>query len=225
MSDAETLAPDRAAPRRRDAAATRAAILEAAQVQFARLGYDRAALRDIAAEAGADVALIKRYFGGKEALFTEALKASIRAEPLKAWSRATFAHEVATMMAGLPGAHGGKAGDDPPSDAPPPDASDTYAAEDRAHSFQFLLRAATSPTTAPLLNLAVQERFLTPIRDWLGGEGAQDDAVKARARVLAGAFIGFLVERLIRGEALRGRERAVFIERVTALFEALIGEG
>ena len=42
------------------------------------LGYDRAALRDIAAAAGADVALIKRYFGGKEGLFTEALKASFR---------------------------------------------------------------------------------------------------------------------------------------------------
>ena len=213
MTDAATLAPEstegRAPPRRRDAAATRAAILEAAQGQFARLGYDRAALRDIAAEAGADVALIKRYFGGKEALFTEALKASIRAEPLRAWSRATFAHEVATMMAGMPGGGpGDKAGADGERD------------DTRAHSFQFLLRAATSPTTAPLLNLAVQERFLTPIRDWLGGEDAQ-----ARARVLAGAFIGFLVERLIRNEPLRGRERAVFIERVTALFEALIGEG
>ena len=206
MNDAATLSPDRApppqsTPRRRDAAATRAAILEAAQGQFARLGYDRAALRDIAAEAGADVALIKRYFGGKEALFTAALKASIRPDPLPDWDRARFPHEVATMMAGLPGGPEGK------------------DEEGRAHSFQFLLRAATSPTTAPLLNLAVQERFLTPIRDWLGGEDSQ-----ARARVLAGAFIGFLVERLIRGEALQGRERAVFIERVTALFEALIGE-
>ena len=216
MSDAATLSPDRAPPRRRDAAATRAAILEAAQAQFARLGYDRAALRDIAAEAGADVALIKRYFGGKEALFTEALKASIRAEPLKAWSRATFAHEVATMMAGLPDA---KAGGGPHGHG------EASHDETRAHSFQFLLRAATSPTTAPLLNLAVQERFLTPIRDWLGGEKAQTADVQARARVLAGAFIGFLVERLIRNEPLQGRERAVFIERVTALFEALIGEG
>jgi AcrR family transcriptional regulator len=69
----ETLTPPRVvAPRRRDSQATAAAILEAAKSQFARAGYDRASLRDIAAEAGADVALIKRYFGGKEALFTEA---------------------------------------------------------------------------------------------------------------------------------------------------------
>ena len=200
MSDAAVI--ERAPPRRRDAQATRAAILEAAQAQFAQLGYDRAALRDIAAEAGADVALIKRYFGGKEGLFTEALKASIRPDPLRDWDRASFGRDVGTMMAGPPQSYG--------------DGKD----DGRAHSFQFLLRAATSPTTAPLLNVAVQERFLTPIRDWLGGEDAQ-----ARARVLAAAFIGFLVERLIRGEPLQGKEREVFIERVTALFEALISYG
>jgi hypothetical protein len=66
----------------------------------------------------------------------------------------------------------------------------------------------------------VQERFLAPIADWLGGEDAQ-----ARARVLAAAFIGFLVERLIRNEPLQGREREVFIERVTVMFEGLISDG
>ncbi len=82
-----------------------------------------------------------------------------------------------------------------------------------AIALQFLLRAATSPTTAPLLNVAIQERFLRPIRDWLGGEDAP-----ARARVLAAAFIGFLVERLIRDQPLAGRERDVFIEeRATTL--------
>jgi AcrR family transcriptional regulator len=192
MSEAAIL--ERAPPRRRDAGATRAAILDVAKAQFARLGYDRAALREIAAEAGADVALIKRYFGGKEALFTEALKASFRADRLKEWKRETFAHDIATMMAGAA-----------PMDEP------------RTHSFQFLLRAATSPTTAPLLNVAIQERFLAPIRDWLGGEDAQ-----TRARVLAATFIGFLVERLIRGESLAGVERAVFIVRATSAFEALL---
>jgi AcrR family transcriptional regulator len=192
MSDARTL--ERPPVRRRDAQATRAAILEAAKTQFARLGYDRAALREIAAEAGADVALIKRYFGGKGGLFTEALKDSIRTDRFKDWRRATFARDVAMMMADAAGAD-----------------------EPRTQSFQFLLRAATSPATAPLLNVAVQERFLEPIREWLGGEEAQ-----VRARVLAAVYIGFLVERLIRGEPLRGAERATFVERVTATFEALI---
>jgi AcrR family transcriptional regulator len=184
----------RASPRKRDAEATRAAILNAAKAQFARLGYDRTGLRDIAAEAGADVALIKRYFGGKEALFTEALKASLHPERVRMWDRQSFAHEIATMMA-----------------------NDAHRDEERTHSFQFLLRAATSPTTAPLLNVAIQERFLGAIRDWLGGNDAE-----ARARVFAAVFIGFLVERLVRDAPLEGREREVFIARATAIFEALV---
>ena len=181
-------------PRKRDAAVTRAAILEAAKAQFAVLGYDRAALRDISAEAGVDVALIKRYFGGKEGLFTEALKASFRPDLFQSWDRATFAGEIAVMMAG----------------AVPTD-------ETRTHSFQFLLRAATSPTTAPLLNVAIQDRFLAPIQSWLG-----EDPTGARARVLAATFIGFLVERLIRAEALEGAERDEFIRLATATFDGLL---
>jgi len=183
-----------AAPRKRDAEATQAAILASAQEQFARLGYDHVSLRDIAGDAGADVALVKRYFGGKEGLFTEALKASFRPDHLSEWDRATFPRQVATIMA-----------------------DNIQADESHAHSFQFLLRAATSPATAPLLNVAVQERFLRPIRDWLGGDDAQ-----ARARVFAAAFVGFLVERLVRSRPLKGRERDAFIESTTAIFEMLL---
>jgi AcrR family transcriptional regulator len=194
MSDAETLSLERVQPRRRNAEATRAAILEAAKAQFARSGYDLTSLRDIAAEAGADVALVKRYFGGKEGLFTEALRASFRPDLLQAQDRETFARETATMMAGP-----------------------ARADEARSHTFQFLLRAATSPTTAPLLNLAIQERFLGPIRDWLGGEEAA-----ARARVLTAVYIGFLVERLIRDEPLKGAEREAFIDHAASVLEALV---
>lgn len=182
--------------RRRDAGATRAAILEAAKAQFAVLGYDRAVLRDIAGEAGVDVALVKRYFGGKEALFAEALRASFVSDGTRDWDRATLPRELATTLADSP-----------------------HADEAKTHRFQFLLRAATSPTTAPLLNVILQDRFLQPIREFLGGPDAD-----ARARVFAGCYIGFLVERLVRGEALRGREREVFIERVTAIFAGLVTE-
>ena len=186
-----------APPRRRDAGATRAAILEAARNAFAATGYDRTSLRDIAALAGSDVALIPRYFGGKEGLFTEALKATIAPDRLRDWDRRRFSRDVAEMMAG---------------------AADI--ADPRTRTFQVLLLAATSPTTAPLLGRAVQERFLAPIRDWLGDEAGQE-----RARVLAAIYIGFLVERLIRGAALEGPERTAFIERVTAVIDGVIGPG
>jgi AcrR family transcriptional regulator len=196
MNDTAALVRAKASPRKRNAEATRAAILEAAKAHFALLGYDVAVLRDIARDVGVDVALVKRYFGGKEALFLEALRTSFGPDSVRDWDRATFAHEIATALADSP-----------------------HADEARTQRFQFLLRAATSPTTAPLLNVLVQDRFLGPIREWLGGPDAD-----ARARVLAASYIGFLVERLIRGEALQGRERAIFIDRVTAIFAALVTE-
>lgn len=194
MNDTAALVRAQANPRKRNAEATRAAILEAAKAQFALLGYDVAVLRDIAREAGVDVALVKRYFGGKEALFLEALRGSFGPDGVRDWDRGTFAHEIATALADSP-----------------------HADEARTHRFQFLLRAATSPTTAPLLNVIVHDRFLSPIREWLGGVDAD-----ARARVFAATYIGFLVERLIRGEALQGREREAYIDRVTDIFTALV---
>jgi AcrR family transcriptional regulator len=183
-------------PRKRDAGATRAAILSAAKKHFAKIGYDGAYLRDIAAEAGADAALINRYFGGKEGLFAAALKDSIVPDRIQHWDRATFGHDIAVMMAGHAHTH-----------------------VERMHAFQFLLRAATNPTTAPLLNEAVQERFMRPIREWIGGKD-----VEARARLLASVFIGLLVERLIRDEPLRGEEREAFIERTAAMLQSLVGD-
>ncbi|MFJ7215895.1 TetR family transcriptional regulator [Amycolatopsis sp. NPDC098790] len=57
------------AGRRRDAAATQQALLDAAAKLFAERGFDRTTVRDIAGEAGANQALLFRYFGSKEALF------------------------------------------------------------------------------------------------------------------------------------------------------------
>ena len=51
---------------------TRDAILKAAQELFAEQGYERATVRDIAAQAAIDPAMVIRYFGSKEGLFTQA---------------------------------------------------------------------------------------------------------------------------------------------------------
>jgi len=48
---------------------TRAAILAAAQEQFAGQGYERTTIRDIAALASIDPAMVMRYFGSKDELF------------------------------------------------------------------------------------------------------------------------------------------------------------
>lgn len=76
--DASTAGPAEGDRRRRDAAATRHALLQAARSRFTRLGYDRTTLRDVAADVGVNLALIKRYFDSKEGLFKAALAATPR---------------------------------------------------------------------------------------------------------------------------------------------------
>ena len=60
-------------PRRRDAASTQQLLLDAARRRFAGDGYAATTVRDIADEAGVNVALINRYFTSKEGLFKACL--------------------------------------------------------------------------------------------------------------------------------------------------------
>ncbi|MFC0113320.1 TetR/AcrR family transcriptional regulator [Kibdelosporangium aridum] len=64
--------------RRRDSAASKVALLDAARDLFAERGYDRTTVRDIAGRAGVNQALLFRYFGSKEALFAAVIARSGR---------------------------------------------------------------------------------------------------------------------------------------------------
>src|SRR5690606_31224912 len=61
-------------PRQRDAAATRARILKAAEKEFARKGLKGTRIDAIAARARCNKALIYHYFGSKEDLFSAVLE-------------------------------------------------------------------------------------------------------------------------------------------------------
>jgi AcrR family transcriptional regulator len=188
LDPAAACAPE---PRKRNAEATRAAIQAAGKTHFARSGYEGAYLRDIAAEAGVDAALINRYFGGKEGLFNACLRDAVRSERLFDAPRADFGRQIARRFANRTG-HG-------------------------MDGFKMILRAATSPATVHMLSETVQERFMGPIRDWLGGEDAP-----ARARLISSLFIGLLVEGLIREEALSEPERGGYEARLADMFQRLV---
>ncbi|MDT5028660.1 MAG: hypothetical protein QOE61_5086 [Micromonosporaceae bacterium] len=64
-------------PRRRDAAGTRQLLLDAARRRFASDGYTATTVRDIADDAGVNVALINRYFTSKEGLFGACLVGAV----------------------------------------------------------------------------------------------------------------------------------------------------
>ena len=64
----------RRGPRTGGDAHTREQILAAAREAFNERGFSGTSLRDIATRAGVDVALVSYYFGGKTALFGEAIE-------------------------------------------------------------------------------------------------------------------------------------------------------
>ena len=74
----------------RKAERTRAAILKAAQELFAELGYARTTVRDIAARAAIDPAMVMRYFGSKDALFARATAIDLKLPDLTQTAPAQF---------------------------------------------------------------------------------------------------------------------------------------
>ena len=64
--------------RPRDAAASRLALLDAAQELFGKKGFERTTIREIGDAAGVDAALIARYFGSKADLYIAAVVAESR---------------------------------------------------------------------------------------------------------------------------------------------------
>jgi AcrR family transcriptional regulator len=61
---------------------TKAAIESAASRHFRERGYDATTIRDIAAEAGTDPALVIRYFKNKESLFARVAEPRLELPPL-----------------------------------------------------------------------------------------------------------------------------------------------
>jgi len=83
-------------PRRRNAAQTRQLLLDVARLRFIRDGYAATTVRDIADDAGVNVALINRYFTSKEGLF-EACLGSAVADLSKGTDNLTL-DDIATRM-------------------------------------------------------------------------------------------------------------------------------
>ncbi|MET0250076.1 MAG: TetR family transcriptional regulator [Sphingobium sp.] len=149
-------------PTMRDATRTRARILEAARQTFAAHGYAHAGLRDIAALAGINVALVARYFGSKEKLFAAALEASLDTEALRSRSRADFGREVAAML--IDGTGGGSA-------------------------LLILAQAAPVPVAQNVALDFLRGRILEPLAVWIGGAGNREKAAAILA--LCAGFVTY----------------------------------
>jgi AcrR family transcriptional regulator len=183
--------------RERCAASTRGIMLASARRRFLEESYENVGLRDIARDAGVDVALVGRYFGSKEQLFHEVLRGTcpewldpaIRAEGLPAF--------LASMVLR------------------------TEEADDREDLDRLLiiLRSASSPQASELVRAAFREDVIEPVARLLPGPDAEL-RVSLAFSILTGTtvvrtFMG--IEPLARGDtdALEGKltrllEQALF---------------
>jgi AcrR family transcriptional regulator len=148
-------------PRQRDAAATRARILAAAQTVFSTRSYGDAALREIAGLAGSNVALVARYFGSKEKLFEAALGATLTREALWNMPREEFGRRVVRNF--------------------------IDEAVDGPNSLPMLALAASDRTAQSVALAFIQDAVIAPIAQWLGGADAELRAAEILA-ICAGFY-------------------------------------
>jgi AcrR family transcriptional regulator len=152
----------------RDATGTRKRILEAAKARFCKQSYEQVGVRDIAADASIDAALINRYFGTKEDLFAEISQGVFNAEHFIEVAPDKLGEALARRL--MYGASKKKTGVNP---------------------FELLLRSAASPTASPIIANRLHKDFVLRLAALIGGKQAS-----ARAALIASYLIGFLTVRV-----------------------------
>ncbi|SNT50034.1 DNA-binding transcriptional regulator, AcrR family [Asanoa hainanensis] len=185
-----------AVPRRRDAAATRRLLLEAARRRFARNGYAATTVRDIADEAGVNVALINRYFASKEGLF----EACLRGVGTELGDAVEGVDQVPRIIARqLSGQH------------------------TREHPNQLLLLLRSSgDTRAEEIRLGILRTFAERLAA-AGGCPDADDACVLRAQVLLSAALGLaLLRSTTTMEPLGSADENALLPPLQDLFDALL---
>jgi AcrR family transcriptional regulator len=158
-------------PRRRNAASTRKAILDAAVAAFCQRGYDGVGVREIATDAGVTAMLVNRYFGSKEGLFEEVVEVvlappSVVPETSENLVRLTVEALVARS-------------------AP---------AADVQNPFQLTLLSAHNPRAAEIIRAAMLRHVVARLAHLLPGDLAQE-----RGEILLSVVMGIWMMRKVIG--------------------------
>ena len=184
--------------RRRDAAATRKAILKSARVAFAKAGYEGAGVREIAKGAGVTAMLVNRYFGSKEELFAEAVAESMATTSVLApeiLKSGAAGEAIAAALIGIT-----KSGDTP------------------LEGFQIMLRSASSERAAQIGREQIERHHQKTIAAALRGELAPQ-----RAAVMLSLIAGLQVMRQMIGlTALAMGDSKDLIRVLGPIFEQLL---
>jgi AcrR family transcriptional regulator len=138
-------------PPKRDAAATRARILEAAQRAFSETGYSHTGIREIARMAGTSSTLVLRYFGSKAGLFEAALTAAMPLETVLSLPRETLGRSLAENLL------------DPANEIRPP---------------LMIALASGDPEAAEIAARVFEARSIAPLAEWLDGDDGRSRSLE-----------------------------------------------
>lgn len=187
-----------AAPRPRNATATRAAILASARRAFANSGYEGAGVREIARGAGVTAMLVNRYFGSKEKLFAEVVADTMASPTIltpQILGAPAAGEAIATALVGLT-----KAGDTP------------------LDGFLIMLRSSSSTRAAEIGRTQIEKRYQKIMADALQGERRNE-----RAALVFSLVAGVQVMRQMLGlPALAKAEPKVLVKILAPMFQMLI---
>jgi AcrR family transcriptional regulator len=190
------MSPSLPPTRGKSSEATRLALLAAARARFIRESYENVGLRDIAGDVGVDVALVSRYFGSKEDLFREVLRAGRKEEILPA---DLSAEEISAYMAQLFMQQGTE--------------------NEHVERLLIILRSASSPAASQIVREALRKDVLEPFSERLGGRRPE-----LRASTAMAIWMGMTIMRtVISVEPLCERESEL-AERLRQLFATALSD-
>jgi AcrR family transcriptional regulator len=164
--------------RRSGDSGSKAAILNAARVQFAEYGYNGATIRGIAAAAGVDPALVHHFYGSKEKLFAAAMELPVT--PSEAITAALARRQPGSSL----GTHMVRS------------ALALWESADMRGSFQAMLRSAlTSEQAAASLRDFMAEAILGTIASV--ADDTNPDLTSFRASLVGSQMLGLAVGRYV----------------------------
>lgn len=168
--------------------------MSAAEKRFSRESYDDVGMRDIAGDVGVDAALVSRYFGSKEDLFTSVLDSCSNGKELMDGARSEFGRRIAHEIIFEPRNEG------------------------KLKGLLIMLRSVGSTKAMELVQRTGSERFFNPFAAWVGGEDAM-----VRARLAAATIMGMAVSREITGGFGLNREECERMEaRMAVILQGII---
>ncbi|MFG3166361.1 TetR family transcriptional regulator [Streptomyces sp. NPDC048200] len=174
------------------ATSTRQAIHEAGSALFRQQGYAKTTVRQIAAAAGSDPALVIRHFKSKELLFLETMQLTIDDEPLLGVPLEHLGERLIDLVIGIDGGARGV--------------------------FLALVHGSNEPEIHKRLTDTHENVLIEPLRRRLSGPDA-DIRARLAASVAAGLLYSLWIAR---DETLLATDRTTLVARYGALVQHVL---